>query len=184
MAWFFGMHPSMHEVWNENNSCIATASNTCFNHFPSREMRHCMNMKLVHVYIVYMWPGEQQKRKLELLSLLVTTATTKRHKPALCGTLGTGKQVKQSRVSFFRFLPRLKLDSEEMGDEIDASILQRTQQKLGKYIQRPQLTDKLLKRPPFRFLHDIVTTVRRSFKLIDSWINSFLCLLCERSSGH
>ena len=48
---------------------------------------------------------------------------------------------------------------EEMGDEIDMSIVQRTQQKLGKYIQRPQLTEKLLRRPPFRFLHDIVAAV-------------------------
>ena len=47
----------------------------------------------------------------------------------------------------------------EMSDEVDASVIQKTQQTLGKYIQRPQLTDKLLKRPPFRFLHDIITTV-------------------------
>ena len=46
-----------------------------------------------------------------------------------------------------------------MGDEIDPSVLQTTQQKLGKFIQKPQLTDKLLKRPPFRFVHDIVTAV-------------------------
>ena len=52
-----------------------------------------------------------------------------------------------------------KKQEEEMGDEIDMSIVQRTQQKLGKYIQRPQLTEKLLRRPPFRFLHDIVAAV-------------------------
>ena len=46
-----------------------------------------------------------------------------------------------------------------MSDDIDISVVQRTQQKLGKYIQRPQLTEKLLRRPPFRFLHDIVATV-------------------------
>lgn len=46
-----------------------------------------------------------------------------------------------------------------MSEQLNPVIVQRTQQKLGKFIQRPQLTDKLLKRPPFRFLHDIVTTV-------------------------
>lgn len=44
-------------------------------------------------------------------------------------------------------------------EEVDSLVIQRTQQKLGKYIQRPHLTDKLLKRPPFRFIHDIITAV-------------------------
>lgn len=46
-----------------------------------------------------------------------------------------------------------------MGEEVDPLVIQRTQKKLGKYIQRPQLTDKLLRRPPFRFIHDIITAV-------------------------
>jgi len=53
-----------------------------------------------------------------------------------------------------------------MVEEIDPSVIQRTQQKLGKYIQRPQLTDKLLKRPPFRFIHDIITAVSSNFKVL------------------
>ena len=47
----------------------------------------------------------------------------------------------------------------KMGEELDPAVIEATQQKLGKFIQKPQLTDKLLKRPPFRFLHDIVTVV-------------------------
>lgn len=53
--------------------------------------------------------------------------------------------------------------AEEMGEDLDPLVVQRTQQKLGKYIQKPQLTDKLLRRPPFRFLHDIVTSVSSNF---------------------
>lgn len=54
-----------------------------------------------------------------------------------------------------------------MGEDLDPSVIQKTQQKLGKYIQKPQLTEKLLRRPPFRFLHDIVTAV----SLVVAYIN-------------
>lgn len=46
-----------------------------------------------------------------------------------------------------------------MEEELDPDIIKETQGSLGKYIKRPPLTDKLLKKPPFRFLHDIVTSV-------------------------
>ncbi|XP_050353944.1 TRAF3-interacting protein 1 isoform X2 [Nymphalis io] len=49
-----------------------------------------------------------------------------------------------------------------MEDVIDASIIKATQVSLGKYVKRPPLNDKLLKKPPFRFLHDIITTVLKS----------------------
>ena len=44
-------------------------------------------------------------------------------------------------------------------DEIDAAILEKTRKELGAIIKAPKLSDKLLKKPPFRFLHDIVTNV-------------------------
>ncbi|XP_046971325.1 TRAF3-interacting protein 1 [Vanessa cardui] len=49
-----------------------------------------------------------------------------------------------------------------MEDVIDANIIKATQVSLGKYVKRPPLNDKLLKKPPFRFLHDIITTVLKS----------------------
>lgn len=46
-----------------------------------------------------------------------------------------------------------------MDDEISPDVIKATQNSLGKYIKRPPLSDKLLKKPPFRFLHDIITSV-------------------------
>eukprot|EP00106_Octopus_bimaculoides_P010979 XP_014778421.1 PREDICTED: TRAF3-interacting protein 1-like [Octopus bimaculoides] len=45
---------------------------------------------------------------------------------------------------------------------MDTKIFKRTQDTLGKIIVRPPLTDKLLAKPPFRFLHDIITSVIKS----------------------
>ncbi|XP_055588174.1 TRAF3-interacting protein 1 [Uranotaenia lowii] len=43
--------------------------------------------------------------------------------------------------------------------ELDPAIVKKTQTSLGKYVKKPALTDKLLKKPPFRFLHDIINVV-------------------------
>ncbi|XP_063706194.1 TRAF3-interacting protein 1 [Culicoides brevitarsis] len=43
--------------------------------------------------------------------------------------------------------------------EVDIKIIKETQKSLGKLIKRPQLTDKLLQKPPFRFLHDIIKAI-------------------------
>lgn len=47
-------------------------------------------------------------------------------------------------------------------EPLDAAVIQRTRDTLGKIIAKPPLTDKLLSRPPFRYLHDIVTEVMRT----------------------
>ena len=47
-----------------------------------------------------------------------------------------------------------------MGEEAPAWIAQ-TQQTLGSVVQKPKLTDNLLKKPPFRFLHDVVSATTK-----------------------
>ncbi|XP_055907323.1 TRAF3-interacting protein 1 [Eupeodes corollae] len=44
---------------------------------------------------------------------------------------------------------------------IDAQVIKRTQDTLGRYVKKPVLSEKLLKKPPFRFLHDVFNTVIR-----------------------
>ncbi|KAM9305645.1 TRAF3-interacting protein 1 [Gastrophryne carolinensis] len=45
---------------------------------------------------------------------------------------------------------------------MEAAIIRRTQDSLGKVIRKPPLTEKLLGKPPFRYLHDILTEVIRA----------------------
>ncbi|KAM4698295.1 TRAF3-interacting protein 1 [Rhinophrynus dorsalis] len=45
---------------------------------------------------------------------------------------------------------------------MEPAVLRRTQDTLGKVIRKPPLTDKLLGKPPFRYLHDILTEVIRT----------------------
>ena len=47
-----------------------------------------------------------------------------------------------------------------MAEESDAKMYQRTRDTLGKIIKKPPLNDRLLSRPPFRFLHDVIMEVR------------------------
>uniref|UniRef100_A0A3B4ASY7 TRAF3-interacting protein 1 N-terminal domain-containing protein n=1 Tax=Periophthalmus magnuspinnatus TaxID=409849 RepID=A0A3B4ASY7_9GOBI len=43
---------------------------------------------------------------------------------------------------------------------MDPAVVRRTQENLGRVIRKPQLSDKYLNKPPFRFLHDIISEVR------------------------
>lgn len=42
--------------------------------------------------------------------------------------------------------------------DLDSEI-KKTQETLGKYVKKPALTEKLLRKPPFRFLHDVISSV-------------------------
>ena len=44
--------------------------------------------------------------------------------------------------------------------QLEAAV-KSTMASLGKLIKKPPMTDKLLRKPPFRFLHDILTEVDR-----------------------
>ena len=42
---------------------------------------------------------------------------------------------------------------------VSPTVIKNTQNSLGKYVTKPPLSDKLLSRPPFRFLHDVISAV-------------------------
>ena len=58
-------------------------------------------------------------------------------------------------------VPNGLLRGVSMGDEADPEWVIQTQQTLGELIKRPKLTGALLQKPPFRFLHDIVSEVTK-----------------------
>merc|ERR1712118_116251 len=49
-----------------------------------------------------------------------------------------------------------------MGGDEDAAYIVPKQETLGTLITKPKMTEKYLKKPPFRFLHDIVMEVTRA----------------------
>jgi TRAF3-interacting protein 1 len=57
-----------------------------------------------------------------------------------------------------------------MAEQLEPWI-EETQKKLGAVIQTPKLTDKLLRKPPFRFLHDIVTAFMKTTGLLGGLFN-------------
>lgn len=42
---------------------------------------------------------------------------------------------------------------------LDPETIKKTQESLGKFVKKPPLTEKLLKKPPFKFIHDVIKVV-------------------------
>ncbi|XP_055322907.1 TRAF3-interacting protein 1-like [Sitodiplosis mosellana] len=51
--------------------------------------------------------------------------------------------------------------------EVSDAAIKRTQDSLGKIIKKPILTEKLLRKPPFKFLHDIIHAVIKTTSFLD-----------------
>ncbi|XP_043930986.1 TRAF3-interacting protein 1 [Protopterus annectens] len=74
---------------------------------------------------------------------------------------GRGKQSVKSLLKE-RDMPSATTERGNNFTIMDGSVLKCTQESLGRVIRKPPLTEKLLNKPPFRYLHDIFTEVIRT----------------------
>lgn len=65
-----------------------------------------------------------------------------------------------------------------MTTDLSPVIVKKTQDTLGKFVKKPNLSDKLLRKPPFKFLHDVINVVffpliRNAKQIIDLYFLTF-----------
>ena len=54
-----------------------------------------------------------------------------------------------------------------MAGAVSPEVIQRTQETLGQFVKKPPLTEKLLAKPPFRFLHDVFSVAMRDTGVLE-----------------
>lgn len=62
-------------------------------------------------------------------------------------------------------ISRLKIGFEMTENSLDPDTIKKTQDELGKFVKKPPLSEKLLKKPPFKFIHDVIKVVSSAGKL-------------------
>ena len=65
-----------------------------------------------------------------------------------------------------------------MSEAVLAAAVQETISSMGKVIRRPPMTEKLLVKPPFRFLHDVVSELIKTTGFLDGLFtaNEMVCM--------
>jgi TRAF3-interacting protein 1 len=54
-----------------------------------------------------------------------------------------------------------------MAGAVSPEVIKRTQETLGQHVRKPPLTEKLLAKPPFRFLHDVFSAAMRDTGVLE-----------------
>ena len=84
---------------------------------------------------------------------------------ALCGSEGHSNKTPGHSLNFNGWIKCQSAGASARTAAMNGAVVKKTQDTLGKVIKKPPLTDKLLGKPPFRYLHDIFSEVRLTLAL-------------------